>query len=168
MRRLQEVLFQNILEEVKESFEALMGEFEDEEVHQRLNGLGRDDPVLLRIAQGLCRRLCRSDLFCSDPNCKKEIKNNASLLTHLNKKHDVTGRCCKNRMRHFWEGMYPEKIHIKLMTGDGERAGRQAGRQWDVQSSPCLECDPFHKRHDNVEVHAKKHEEMYANMQALG
>jgi hypothetical protein len=55
MRQFQTVLFQNMLEEVKESLEALRREFEDEEVHQGLNGLGRDDPVLVRIAQGLSR-----------------------------------------------------------------------------------------------------------------
>jgi L-rhamnose isomerase len=77
--------------------------------------------------------MCRSDLFGPDPNCKKEIKINPGLLTHLNKKHDVTGRCCKDQMRHFWEDMYLEKIHTKLMTRDGECAGRQR----HIESSPA-------------------------------
>jgi hypothetical protein len=38
----------------------------------------------------------------------------------------------------------------------------------DVERCACLGCDYFHDKHHSVEVHAKKHEEMYATMQALG
>jgi hypothetical protein len=164
MRQLQDVLLQSVLEEVKEDLDALMREFEHEEAHQGLDHLGSDDPVLPLIAQWLCYRICRSNLFSADPNCKKEIKNNSSVVTDMRKKHDLTGTCCKDRMRYILEAMYPERIQIKLTTGDGE----EAGRQWDFDKRPCLGCAHFHDRHHSIEAHAKKHGEMDANIEALG
>jgi hypothetical protein len=84
-----------------------MQDFAQEVIHQGLDGLGPDDPVLFLIVQGLCHRIYRSDLFCSDPKCQKKIKNKSDLLTHLNKKHDITGIYCKDLIRHLLEGLYP-------------------------------------------------------------
>jgi hypothetical protein len=114
-----------VLEEVRENLETLMREFAQDLIYQELDDLGRDDPVLLLIIQGLCHQICRSDLFCPDPNCEKEIKKNLGLLKHPNKKHELTGTCCKDLMRYFLEDLYSVTIHIKLMTGNGENADRQ-------------------------------------------
>jgi hypothetical protein len=38
----------------------------------------------------------------------------------------------------------------------------------DPDAPDSLGYDYFHDRHRSVETHAKKHEEMYANMQRLG
>jgi hypothetical protein len=114
-----------MLEEVKENLEIFMREFAQEVIHQRLDGLGPDDLVLFLIIQGLCHRICRSDLFCPDSNCQKKIKNNSGILTHLSKKHVLTGTSCKDLMQHFLEDLYPVKIDIKLMIGEGEDVNRQ-------------------------------------------
>jgi hypothetical protein len=132
-----------------------MREFAREVVHQRFDELGPHDRVRRLILQELCHQICRSDLFCSDPKCKKEIKSNPAFVTHLNKKHDVTDTCCKDLMRHFLEGLYPARLHIKLMTADGENADRQC----DVERCPCLACDYFHDKDHSVEVHPRKHAE---------
>jgi hypothetical protein len=41
-------------------------------------------------------------------------------------------------------------------------------RQWDVERCPGLGCDYFHEKRHSVQVQAKKHKEMDANIQALG
>jgi hypothetical protein len=101
MHRLQGVLLQITMEETKEGLEALMRDFAQGVVHQGLDDLKPEDPVLFLIGQRLCHRVCRSDLFCSDPSFQKKIKNNSDLLMHFNKKHDMTGTCCKDLKRHF-------------------------------------------------------------------
>jgi hypothetical protein len=37
-----------------------------------------------------------------------------------------------------------------------------------VERCLCLDCDYFHNKHHNIEIHAKVHKEIYANMEALG
>jgi hypothetical protein len=112
----------------------------------------------------LCHRICRKDLFCPDPKGKAEIKDVSALLTHLNKKHELSNVYCKNLRRHFIHGIYPGRIHIVLKKRDGVTINRL----WDVERCPCLGCDYFYNRHHNVEIHAKVHKEMCANMEALG
>jgi hypothetical protein len=69
MRRVQEVLLQITVEKTKEGSEALMRDFAQGVVHQRLDDVRAEDLVPLRIAQGLCHRVRRSDLFCPESSC---------------------------------------------------------------------------------------------------
>jgi hypothetical protein len=85
-------------------------------------------------------------------------------LTHLDKKHELTDVFCRDFMRAFVHGLYPGRINVVLETGDGITVNRL----WDVEKCPCLCRDYFHNRHYNVEIHAKVHKEMYANVQTLG
>jgi hypothetical protein len=61
-------------------------------------------------------------------------------------------------------GLYLRRIDIVLKIGDGVTVERP----WDVERCLCLGCDYFHNKHHNVEIYAKAHKEMYANMQTLG
>jgi hypothetical protein len=85
-------------------------------------------------------------------------------LTHLDKKYELIDMCCKDLIRHFIHDLYPGRIDIVLKKGDGVTVDRL----WDMEKCPCLGCDYFHSRHNNVEIYAKVHKEMYANMEALG
>jgi hypothetical protein len=67
-------------------------------------------------------------------------------------------------MQHFIHSLYPGRIDILLKTGDRVILNRL----WGVKKCPCLGYDYFHNRHHNVEVQAKAHKEMSANMQELG
>jgi hypothetical protein len=57
MRRLQEVLLQTTMEERKEGFEAVMRDFIQGVVHQGLDDLRPEYPVLLLIGEGLSHRI---------------------------------------------------------------------------------------------------------------
>jgi hypothetical protein len=126
-----------MMEERKEGLEALMRDFAQGVVHQGLDNLRPEDPVSFLIAQRLWPRVCRLDLFCPDSGSQKKIKNKSDMLTHLSKKHDITGTCCKDLMRHFLEGLYPERINIMRMMGDEAIPDRQ----WDVERCPGVGCD---------------------------
>jgi hypothetical protein len=153
------------MNKTKKVLEALMRDFAQGVGHEGLDYFRPEDPALLRIAQALCHRGCRSDLFCPDPGRQKKIKNNSDLRTHLNKLHDITGTCCKDLMRSFLEGVYPERMNIMLMIGDEDVADRQS----DIDKYPCVGCDYFHERHHGVEVHAKnKHKKVHENIEAAG
>jgi hypothetical protein len=59
--------------------------------------------------------------------------------------------------------LYPGKIKIVLKTGNGITFDRL----WDAERCPCLGCNDFYNRHLSIQIYAKMHEEMYANMEAL-
>jgi hypothetical protein len=66
-------------------------------------------------------------------------------------------------MRHFIQSLYPGRIDVILKREDGVTINRLR----DVERCPCLGCDSVHNKHNNVEMHAKVHKEMYANEEAL-
>jgi hypothetical protein len=108
--------------------------------------------------------ICRKDTFRPYPKCKAEIKFVSVLLTHLDKKHELSHVCCKDRIRYFISGLHPGRIEVVPKTGDWITINRL----WDVERCPCLSCDYFHNTYHNVEIHAKVHKEMHANMEVLG
>jgi hypothetical protein len=67
-------------------------------------------------------------------------------------------------MRYFRYDQYPRRTDIVLKTGDGVKVNRL----WDVERCPYLGCDDVHNRHHNVKIHSKVHNEIDANMEALG
>jgi hypothetical protein len=84
------------------------------------------------IIRGLCHPISRKELFSPYSRCKAGIKNVSALLTHLDKKHELTDMCCKELMRCFIYGLYPERIDIVLKTEDGITVNRL----WDVKRRP--------------------------------
>jgi hypothetical protein len=125
MHCLRQVLLLEALEEAGGRLEDLMQECVQEREHLEVEEAFRlDAPVLLLIAQGAWYRICRKDLLCPFTDCEDKINSTLGLLTHLNKKHDLTGLCCKDHMRHLLDRPCPRKIHTRLKAGDGEIATR--------------------------------------------
>jgi hypothetical protein len=133
VNHLGEMLLIEELEEAKTSLEAFMQEFAgNEQKSQDSRNHGPDVPILFLIVRRLCHRICKKDLFCPYPKCKAGIKNVSFLLTHLNKKHELADVCCKDLVRHFVHGIYPDRIDIVLKTGDGTTVDGL----WGVQRCP--------------------------------
>jgi hypothetical protein len=145
--------------------EVLLHEFAGSEQQlQSSRDLDPDASILLLIVRGLCHRICRKDIFGLYSKCKAETKNISALLTHLDKKYELRHMRCKNLMRHFIPSPYPGRIDTVPKIGDGATVDRL----WDVERCPCLGSNDYHNKHDNIEIHAKVHKQMYANMDALG
>jgi hypothetical protein len=165
MNRLSEALRLQDPRDGEQSLEILMQKLANEKERLEIGRAFRlDTPILLLIASGSCRRICRKNLFCPFPSCRDEIKSNAGLLTHLNKKHDLSRTCCKDLMRKFLHGLAPREVHIKLRAGDGQ----VVDKPWDVERCPYPSCNYFTEKHQSLVLHIKNHKDLYKNMQSLG
>jgi hypothetical protein len=72
--------------------------------------------------------------------------------------------CGKGLMRHFIHGRYPGRIDITLKIRDEVTVDKL----WDVERRSCLGRDCFHDSHDSLEIQAKVHKGMDANIEPLG
>jgi hypothetical protein len=165
MDQLRDVLTMVDVKDAAQNLERLLQSFAGNPDVPRLEGdLGPNDPVLLLMAQAKCERICRTELFCPFPNCHKAIRSNANLLTHLNRKHDLTNQCCKDLMHHFLFRLCPTEIYVTLRTPDGAAVDRR----WDVERCPFLGCDYFQTSRSCVEKYVLTHGDLSENMKALG
>jgi hypothetical protein len=126
MNQLREVLTMEDINEMTENLEGLLRNFADTPQILRLEGdLSSNDPVLLLMTQGRCERICMTELFCPFPQCHEPIRSNGALLTHLNKKHDLTNKCCRDLMHHFLHRLCPTEVYVMLRKPDGVTVDRR-------------------------------------------
>jgi hypothetical protein len=106
MNCLGEVLLFEELEETKTNLEILRQEFAGSEQKPQSSGdIGPDALIQFLIVRGLCRRICRKELFCPYPKCKVGIKSISALLKYLDKKHELADVYYKDLMRYFIHGL---------------------------------------------------------------
>jgi hypothetical protein len=154
----------------REDLEALLRSFEEDEIlpQEESEVVSLGEPVLRRLTQSRCFRICRREFFYPDEGCHrtKRFKTLGQLTNHMQTKHGTSKEETADMFRYFIARMLPQEIEMKATT---TREEHKVKREWSFCRCHYPGCSYINAKAYPVNGQVRSvHKEMKKDMNTLG